>query len=311
MAENDHALTSDPEGLSAGDPSAEGAEETAVAASGAAEAASSDEHAEPGPPAAKPRRRMPWKWLVGAAIVLVVLALVVPVWSTLQPGYYQRYPSLAGRMHNWSTSTHARVPCSGCHVNPGLGGYASFSARAIPAFYSQLLFGPKPTNLLQVPTTQACQKCHTTYRQVSPNGDLLIPHRAHVVVLKISCPVCHKNLVHSKNTKGFNAPEMQTCLKCHDGTKAKNSCTTCHTQKEVPASHKQKDWLEVHPTLVGKIDCGKCHGWTPNFCQDCHSKKPASHVGNWKTNHAAAAKARGEKGCLVCHGGAKFCKQCH
>ena len=63
--------------------------------------------------------------------------------------------------------------------------------------------------------------------------------------------------------------------------------------------------------MVNKIDCGKCHAWTPKFCDDCHSKKPKSHVGNWKKNHAAAAKARGEKGCLVCHGGEKFCKQCH
>ena len=39
-------------------------------------------------------------------------------------------------------------------------------------------------------------------------------------------------------------------------------------------------------------------------------KRPASHAGNWKTDHAPVAKQRGD-GCLVCHGGEKFCKECH
>ena len=106
-------------------------------------------------------------------------------------------------MENWQVSTHAKIPCSGCHVDPGMGGFLSFAGRSIPAFYSQLIYGPKPTNVLRIPNRQACQKCHTSYRQVSPNGDLLIPHRAHVEVLKLNCPVCHKNLVHSVNTQGL------------------------------------------------------------------------------------------------------------
>jgi len=261
---------------------------------------------------AKRKRRFPWKVLGVVAGVALLVALVLPVFSMLQPGYYKRYPSLHARMENWQVSTHAKVPCSGCHVNPGAGGFVSFAGRSIPAFYSQLIYGPKSNNLFASPSRQACQKCHTTYRQVSPNGDLLIPHRAHVQVLKLDCPVCHKDLVHSVNEQGFNRPEMETCLEtCHDGKKATNQCVKCHTQKQVPESHLQKNWLAVHPEMVNKIDCSKCHAWTPKFCDDCHSKKPKSHVGNWKKNHAAAAKARGEKGCLVCHGGEKFCKKCH
>jgi len=262
------------------------------------------------PPPQTPERRFRFPWKSAVALVVIVL-LVLPVYSTLQPAYYDRYPSLRVRMANWRVSTHALVPCSGCHVNPGVGGFLSFAVRSIPAFYSQLLVGPQSTNLLQVPDRSACQKCHTSYREVSAAGDLLIPHRAHVEVLKINCPVCHKNLVHSLNAAGYNKPEMQTCLSlCHNGVKATNQCSKCHTQKIVPPSHLAKNWLDIHPTMTTTINCAQCHAWAPNYCRECHSHRPPSHVGNWKQLHGARATARGTKGCLFCHGAA-FCAKCH
>jgi hypothetical protein len=130
-------------------------------------------------------------------------------------------------------------------------------------------------------------------------------------MLHIACATCHKNLVHFPNAQGYNRPVMATCMQCHDGKKAKNECVVCHTQKEVPDNHKQPNWLSIHPTMVTKIDCAKCHGFTPNFCAACHSQRPASHAGNWKYLHQFAAKLRGEKGCLVCHDRVKFCDRCH
>jgi hypothetical protein len=130
-------------------------------------------------------------------------------------------------------------------------------------------------------------------------------------VLKVNCVVCHKDLVHSVNTAGFNRPEMATCLNlCHDGTKATNKCVKCHTRKQTPPSHSKPDWLLVHSTQAATTKCGECHGFTPDFCADCHAKRPASHKGNWKKDHKYRAKQLG-KGCLVCHGGEKFCKTCH
>jgi hypothetical protein len=257
---------------------------------------------------AKRKLRFPIKSFV--ALVVIVL-LVLPVFSTLQPGYYERYPDLQVRMDNWRKSTHARISCAACHVNPGPMGFLIFAAKSIPAFYSQMIFGPKPTNLLTVPDRSACQKCHTGYRKVSTNGDLLIPHRAHVEVLKINCPTCHRNLVHSLNAQGFNKPEMSMCLKtCHDGVKATNQCNKCHTRKEVPDSHRRKDWLQVHSTMTKTIDCGQCHAWAPDYCRECHQNRPASHAGNWKKLHQYRAKKEGTKGCIFCHGEA-FCKKCH
>lgn len=264
-----------------------------------------DDHDEAAP---KRRRRFPVK----SAIALVVIVLIgLPIFSTLQPGYYGRYPELRERMENWRVSTHAHIPCSGCHVDPGVGGFVSFAAKSIPAFYSQLIRGPHETNLLSVPDREACQKCHTSYRQVSANGDLFIPHKAHVEVLEINCAVCHKDLVHSANTKGYNSPEMIGCLEqCHDGTQATAECVKCHTRKEVPESHRAKDWLETHSTQVKTEDCGSCHAWSPDYCGECHAKRPASHSGNWKKAHAGPAQTHGDKRCPVCHD-EQFCQDCH
>ncbi len=247
--------------------------------------------------------------VVSVIVFLVFAAIAVPIYSTLQPEYYSRYPQLRVRMQNWAKSTHSKIGCAGCHVDPGPIGFMGFAAKAIPDFYMQLIVGPRSTNLLSAPDREACQKCHTNYRQISPDGDLLIPHRAHVVVLGIQCAFCHRNLVHSLNTEGFNKPEMTTCLICHNGGKATNLCVKCHTQKQVPPSHKQADWLVIHSKMTKTIDCSKCHGWSPDFCKQCHSKKPASHVGNWKTLHAAVARPN-PKRCHTCHTN-DFCKRCH
>jgi hypothetical protein len=272
-----------------------------------------NDQATPAEGEAKPKRSRRFWWLLAAGFVVLLVLVVafLPQFSTMQPAYYGRYPGMSARMENWKNSTHARVGCVSCHVEPGVKGLVGYGLASIPGFYSQLFLGTQTTNLLKPPSVAACQKCHTNYRQVSPNGDLLIPHKAHVVVLKMNCVECHKNLVHSANEKGYNSPKMATCLdKCHNGKTASNKCTDCHTRKQTPESHAQKNWLEVHSEQAATGDCGKCHGWTQNYCADCHKNRPASHVGNWKTGHAAAAKQRG-KGCLVCHGGEKFCKECH
>lgn len=245
-------------------------------------------------------------------MMAVVLGLAVPVISTLQPGYYRRYPALGLRMDHWLTSTHSRISCAECHIEPGLDGLVTFSAEAVPAFYAQLVRGPDDTNLLKAPARVACQKCHTSYRSVAPSGDLLIPHRAHVEVLGMECVVCHEDLVHSFNRRGFNRPEMESCLEnCHDGDTATDECVKCHTRKDTPETHEAEDWLQVHGQMAEDAeDCGDCHDWTPGYCAECHEKRPASHVGNWKSGHAATALVRGD-GCFVCHGGEEYCNQCH
>lgn len=255
-----------------------------------------------------PTRRGPLA--IVAVAVLAAVLLVLPVFSTLQPGYYQRYPGVRDSVDQWRESTHGRMTCAGCHVDPGASGFLSFAARSVPAFYSQLVRGAEKNNLLRAPDNVACQKCHTSYRQVSPDGDLLIPHRAHVEILKIRCASCHRKLVHTSNVHGANRPKMTMCLdRCHDGKRATNKCVKCHTRKHVPESHSRPDWLKVHSTESKKIDCGRCHAWAPDFCKRCHKNRPSTHAGNWKKRHSIRA-SKSSKGCMFCHE-ASFCKRCH
>lgn len=263
----------------------------------------------PGGAAEKPARNRR-AVVAGVVAAILIVLLVVPVYSTLQPAYYSRYGDLRVRMDQWRHSTHARMSCSACHVDPGARGLLMFGVRAIPAFYSQLLFGPTKTNLLRAPDIAACQKCHTSFRQVSPDGDLLIPHRAHVQILKVNCVVCHEKLVHTSNPAGINRPRMAKCLAlCHDGKKATSKCTKCHTRKQTPVTHKWPNWLEVHSEVAKQDSCDECHAWSPDFCADCHKKRPVSHAGNWKSNHQVRAR-RSDRGCRVCHT-EQFCKRCH
>lgn len=249
--------------------------------------------------------------LIGVAFAVIMIVLLgLPVLSALQPGYYARYPEMRERMDNWRVSTHARMSCVDCHVEPGIRGAATFAAESVPAFYSQLISGPADTNLLQPPSVEACNKCHTDFRQVSPDGDLLIPHRAHVQVLKMNCVDCHTEMVHAVNEQGFNRPKMETCLTCHNGEQAKADCVACHTRKNAPDNHSEANWLAVHGEMSETDDCGSCHDWTPDYCGECHSKLPATHVGNWKQGHAERAKVH-PKGCLVCHDQEQFCNECH
>ena len=126
-------------------------------------------------------------------------------------------------------------------------GFADLRRGSVPAFYSQLVHGPNTRTCSRPRARERARSATRSYRQVAPSGDLLIPHRAHVEVLGMECVACHKDLVHSLNRRGFNRPEMEGCLEqCHDGDKASNECVDCHTRKQMPASHKQTDWLEVH-----------------------------------------------------------------
>jgi hypothetical protein len=143
---------------------------------------------------------------------------------------------------------------------------------------------------------------------VSPNGDLQIPHRAHVNVLKMECVQCHDYLVHELNPQGDHLPTMEGCLKCHDGNTAKATCTACHTRKAAPDSHRASDWLIVHAQKATDPECDSCHKWTDEWCADCHAVRPRSHTKEWRASHGEQVKQH--RNCEACHDG-EFCVRCH
>ena len=247
--------------------------------------------------------------ILAVAILAIVVFVVVPGWLASQPQFFQRYDTMSGKYRTWAKSLHAQATCQSCHIAPDWISQGIFSLRMPGEFYlSYLMPSRQPSLFGTPPANAACMSCHTDLRKISPSGDLNIPHRAHVSVLKLKCVQCHSYLVHEKNPQGTNKPTMAGCLKCHDGHTAKNNCAACHTEKALPDNHKAADWITVHPQKQKEIDCAKCHGWTKDWCAQCHSTRPRSHTKTWRSDHGQRVKTR--RDCEVCHQ-ASFCIRCH
>jgi hypothetical protein len=245
---------------------------------------------------------------VGIALLAVTIFVIVPGYVASRPAFMKHYANYEAAYETWSTSVHVKVACQQCHVPPRATSQVVHEARMVGEFYLSAVFRSRQPKLLSTPTNEACRNCHPDWRTVSPTGDLNIPHRAHVVVLKMECVTCHAYLVHEKSPEGKHVPRMEACLTCHDGKTAKNACATCHTSKAAPVSHRAADWLVVHPQKQSEIDCAKCHGWTQHWCSECHSRRPISHGADWRATHRLAVKAH--RNCEACHEAA-FCVKCH
>lgn len=249
------------------------------------------------------------RWLRWGLVAFAVFVLVlVPGYIATRPAFLQRYKTLDPKYDSWATSVHAKTTCQQCHVPPGIVPQAAYSARMLGEFYLSLVMRNREPALFAKPTNAACERCHLDLRTVSPKGDLKIPHRAHVTVLKLDCIKCHNYLVHEKSPAGKNTPPMTGCLTCHNGKTAKNACATCHTNKAAPATHKAADWTIVHAEKAKGGDCAKCHKWSAHWCTTCHEMRPRSHTAKWRETHGVQVKKH--RSCEACHTGA-FCKKCH
>lgn len=246
--------------------------------------------------------------VVGAIVLVVVLLVIVPGCVAMQPAFIGRTPALAEKYEPWSVSTHVEAGCEGCHAAPRPLAQAVYRARMVGEFYLSFVAPNRTPSVFSAPTNEACLECHNDLRTVSPKGDLQIPHRAHVQILKMQCVECHNYLVHEKSPEGKHTPPMVGCMGCHDGDTAKDACTACHTEKAAPDSHRDADWLIQHAEQSGDPECVGCHKWAEDWCADCHSQRPRSHGANWRDVHGDQVKKH--RSCEACHDG-EFCVKCH
>lgn len=246
--------------------------------------------------------------LVAIVVGIVVLLVVVPGYIATRPAFLGRYPAFADKQQTWAKSTHLEALCSDCHVPVKPTAQALYRTRMVGEFYLSFVLRSRTPEVFSRPGNAACLACHNDLRSVSPKGDLQIPHRAHVQILKMRCIECHEYLVHEKSPEGKNTPPMANCLKCHNGDTAKDDCNACHTEKAAPATHRAADWLVVHPVQASDAKCAKCHRWAKNWCADCHANRPRSHTRNWRAVHGEHVKVR--RSCEACHK-PSFCVPCH
>lgn len=246
--------------------------------------------------------------IVAAVAAAIVLFVVVPAYLSSLPGFFGRYPALNDQYTAWSTSTHAEVGCEQCHVSPAALARIGFRMRMAGEFYISLVAPSRQPAMFSTPTNASCVACHSELRTSSPEGDLQIPHRAHITILQMECVACHSYLVHEPGPDGRHTPSMEGCLTCHDGDTAKDACTACHTAKAAPESHSTAEWLVEHALQADDPECAGCHEWKADWCADCHRSTPRSHTAEWRAEHGDAVARH--RSCEACHT-ADFCAECH
>jgi len=166
---------------------------------------------------------------------------------------------------------------------------------------------------------------------IIPEPQIKFNHRVHVD-RGIGCQACHQSMGSIELATRDNAlPLMETCIGCHDGKAASDTCKTCHITtpdgrvdwrlpggKLIPEgwyfmdAH-DEDWVYSHKDVssLGDQKCMSCH--TQKECLDCHNgvQKPLKvHPNNWIVQHSMAAK-RNEPECSSCHRSQTFCVDCH
>lgn len=245
-------------------------------------------------------------------IVVVGIFIALPNIVTFQPRFCAICHEKVFR--SWSTSTHSKTACLSCHVKSGLQ-YTLLSrvglAQEIWMTLSPKEAREKPIGFVSPPTNEQCLPCHAARKRISPGGDVIIPHQSHIKIRKLNCIDCHKKFVCLRKTKGKAIVAMEGCYRCHNGRKATDECTACHTEKASPPSHREK-WVLEHgaEAQANKAECERCHSKPKDFCKTCHGQKPPSHTAEWGVSHSLLAK-QNKAACLECHEEQVTCAKCH
>jgi len=169
-----------------------------------------------------------------------------------------------------------------------------------PAQRTPAVPGALPVGLKGLP----CFQCHNVITLDEAQRDIIFSHRAHLR-RGAHCHVCHQVTGHTERI----APEMDTCLECHDGQRADDRCRTCHSKMAAikPAFHDAK-FLRTHgKRLSGRAQCRSCH--ENSYCDKCH-KLPMPHPAGWSGGpHGRRALAQLGP-CYQCHQ-QSYCDECH
>jgi cytochrome c nitrite reductase small subunit len=294
------------------------------------------------------------RWLrislyAGAVAIFFLFAFAVAMPVSSNPAVCGLCHSMQADVATWKNSTHAKVTCAACHINPGAASlFKEHIAGGGREVYAQLTrtYGTpinSDSKLSKQLTLDACLRCHSpANREVTPTKGLVMDSRAHVKHLDagLTCTTCHNRVAHQEedetNSAYLDGMDMfQGCFRCHlnsepfvadNGRQAPTACNACHTDDAPqPENHLQvvssgSRWIERHgPVARQDIEaCQRCHSGGSGdetgiaSCADCHGVKVPHEVA-FKEDHGKSAKGIEDK-CRTCHKGEAnrdFCQQCH
>jgi hypothetical protein len=250
---------------------------------------------------------------IGLTVLVVLAVFILPSLVAFSPGFCRTCH--LDQHKTWSQATHRNITCTDCHIKAN----TLDALKARIGILDKLVIktglssgNHNITGFEAKPADKNCDVCHKLKRDITPAGDLIIPHASHTKLRKLMCVDCHTQMVHNAKAKMGNKPEMVGCYKCHDGNTAPNQCSACHTEKALPQDHRASDWLQVHGAIQAQNPsyCQGCHGWVVDYCNECHKRKPRSHSETWPANHQGLITSDRKAGCAKCHG-AERCQSCH
>ncbi|KIG14776.1 Cytochrome c family protein [Enhygromyxa salina] len=187
-----------------------------------------------------------------------------------------------------------------------------------------------------------CAECHThveeqrvTATTIFPRPHLSFSHQAHLA-RGADCGSCHGDMTKVGRATIAQLPKEATCLTCHDGKQASDTCSTCHPTgvdgrlltvigddatmpKLLPKGATSRGaehdlaFVEDHRGIAKANPelCASCHD--DNFCADCHAgpiRPMRLHAGDYLTTHALDARANTQD-CSSCHRLQTECRGCH
>ena len=239
----------------------------------------------------QPRSQNSWLRILLPALGIVLPVIILAAGVTYGVNRVVTDSNLCASCHEmmpefytWQASAHNEVKCTDCHLpdnNQGL------VVRYVQGFrqvvYHLAGYYQVSTAIRQPISNDACLKCHSTNRKVSPSGDLIISHELHDSK-GAKCINCHAGVAHGQiaergkvnlikpefwtkslgeqeavatNTK----PKMIQCLECHREWKVSTQCEKCHKKIPTPPSHLPSSWRTLHGQEAWQDvnRCSKCH----------------------------------------------------
>lgn len=295
------------------------------------------------------------KWPNYAKIVVILLGvgLFGAAWWFFMPaaqedeaGYCAGCHAMQPEVLTWEVSYHSQFKCEVCHREPGVGSFIKYRGRLVKEV---LLYRtdsqPEQMKIKKPVPDSVCKECHAMEnRRVSASSDTIIPHVKHDKK-GVACTTCHAGVAHGRIIERgvtkkispadwtpatareqmdvqYTTPRMEICLNCHAQRQVSTTCSLCHSNYPIPASHKPASWKVKHG-LTARQDfkpCNLCHVYTlrqpvdlkgttlpgyiraNSFCANCHLQKPASHkASDFQATHGRIAKEKTTQNCFVCH----------
>ncbi|CRK81392.1 cytochrome c3 family protein [Neobacillus massiliamazoniensis] len=295
-----------------------------------------DEHKQELP--APPRFRYKGFKFMTLALFFVVIFVILGfsgIKATSSSQFCSSCHEMKPEYYTWKASSHNEVDCVSCHIEPGVKNLAEDKAKGVVELYKNL--SNTYTAPIQMPKdipNDACEKCHNMKtRQVTPSGDLIIPHDKHLAK-DIKCTACHSGVAHGKISERnvtfksdytkwddalgksmmsdvkFTSPKMETCMECHQARNVSTACKTCHKNSMVPSSHKQANFKTQDHGKLAERDikkCNSCHQYMSEDAitgiQDIPASQQFLNTGtvNQKSSISAQDYAKENTFCKKCH----------